>query len=281
MDQSFFLFNNQLLAAGTPVLGPNSRCVRYGEALFETMRVAEGKIALESFHFERLFQSMKLLGWHLPTLWGSSLLQEAVLKICRKNKLQNARVRLQVFAGEGGVFEGIDAHPQWLIECWPLEPPHWVLNENGLDIGVFPLGRKAVDAFSSIKSSNYLLYLQAGRYARQEKLNEALLLNQFGRICDATISNIWWIRGDEIATPPLSEGGIGGTMRRFLLEKLPRHGFSVREKPLCPEELLDADAVFLSNAIRGIRWVKQFGERRYEPGMVSVIQQKLPRLLHQ
>lgn len=280
MDQSFFLFNNQLLAAGTPILGPRSRCVRYGEGLFETMRVVEGKIALENFHFERLFQSMKLLGWHIPALLSPSLLQEAVLKICRKNKLQNARVRLQVFAGEGGAFEGTDAHPQWLIECWPLESPHWVLNENGLDIGIFTLGRKAVDAFSAIKSSNYLLYLQAARYARQEKLNEVLVLNQFGRICDATISNIWCMKGEKATTPPLTEGGIAGTMRRLLLERLPHCGIAVSEKALSPEELLDADAVFLSNAIRGIRWVKRLEDRVFEPGMISKIQQELPRLLN-
>ena len=91
-------------------------------------------------------------------------------------------------------------------------------NENGLIIDIFPDARKSVDIFSNLKSANYLPYVMAAIWAKENKLNDALILNQHDRICDSTIANVFWVKDNKIFTPPLNEGCVAGVMRRKILE---------------------------------------------------------------
>jgi branched-chain amino acid aminotransferase len=85
-----------------------------------------------------------------------------------------------------------------------------------------------------------------------------LVLNQHERICDATIANIFWVKDEKIFTPSLGEGCVAGVMRKKILElPTPNSGFLVQESVLTEDILLQADEVFLTNAVTGIRWVKE------------------------
>ena len=151
----------------------------------------------------------------------------------------------------------------YLIESWPLDSQTDKLNENGLVIGIYPDARKSCDVFSNLKSPNYLPYVMAAQFAKENKLNDCLILNVHDRICDATIANVFWIKEKVIYTPPLSEGCVAGVMRRYLLEKFNDSKFTFQGKALDIDILLDADEIFLSNAVNGIRWVGQFRDRSY------------------
>ncbi len=152
--------------------------------------------------------------------------------------------------------------PQLLIQCWPL-PEHLLqLNENGLHIGIYSGARKTCDAFANLKSNNYLPYLLSAQFAKQHQLNDAVLLNVFDRICDASIANIAWIKNGTIFTPPLSEGCVAGVMRRYLLEQCENiTGIKFLEQTGTANDLEQADELFLTNAISGIRRVAQCGEK--------------------
>ncbi|HPH21135.1 MAG TPA: aminotransferase class IV, partial [Haliscomenobacter sp.] len=56
---------------------------------------------------------------------------------------------------------------------------------------------------------------------------------------------------------------IDGVFRKFLLREAPKAGWDIQEKPIRPADLRQSDEVFLSNAVKGIRWVKLFGDRNY------------------
>ena len=135
-----------------------------------------------------------------------------------------------------------------------------VLNENGLVIDIFPDARKSNDAFSNLKSANYLPYVMAAIWAKENKLNDALILNQHERICDATIANIFWVKDEKIFTPPLIEGCVAGVMRKKILEL----ALNITEMNLTESNLINVDEVFLTNTITGIRWVKQFRDKVYD-----------------
>jgi len=137
------------------------------------------------------------------------------------------------------------------------------LNENGLDLGVFKEGRKSCDAFASLKSNNYLLYILAANYARSQKWNECLVLNQHERIADATLANLFFIRDEKIFTPASGEGGVVGVMRNYLLNQFRASGLAVEEGLYTIRDIEEADEVFLTNAIHGIKWVKSFGNSNY------------------
>jgi branched-chain amino acid aminotransferase len=241
----------------------DNRGYRYGDGLFETMKLVAGKITLEPFHFERLFTGMQVLKYLVPKLLTPEKLRQEILELCGKNGCSTlARVRLSVSRGNGGLYDD-DKKLQYLIECWPLNDAVNHLNENGLVIDIFPDARKGNDIFSNLKSANFLPYAMAAQYAKTNKLNDCLVLNMAGNLADTTIANIFVIKEDIIHTPALNEGCVNGVMRRYLLERLRTTGYAVQEGHLTPESLEMADEVFLTNAINGIRWVKHFRNKTY------------------
>ena len=267
----FICLNGKILRAEDPVLLASNRGYRYGDALFETMKVASKNILLETYHFERLFAGLRLLQFEMPKLLTREKLRKEVLLLAEKNHCGNlARIRLSVFRGNGGVYDE-ERTPQYLIECWPLNESLNRLNENGLVIDVFPAARKSCDSFSHLKSANYLPYTMAAIYAKANKLNDCLVLNTDGNIADATIANVFLIKEGVVITPGPDQGCVNGVMRRHLLEKMKDAGYSIQENPVSVSTLEEADEVFLTNAISGIRWVKQFRDNVYSNNLTVEI----------
>ena len=244
-----------------PALLVSNRGYRYGDGLFETIKIIEGKIVLATLHFERLFNSLQLLKFKTPELFTVEKLQHEILNLAKKNKCEQlARVRLSVFRGHGGLYDNDrDKEPQYIIECGPLNESVNILNENGFVIDVYPIARKSCDIFSSLKTANFLPYTMAALYAKENKLNDCLVLNTAGNIADATIANIFLIKNGIITTPALSEGCVNGVIRKMILNS----GLLIKECVVTLEDILQADEVFLTNAINGIRWVKQFRNKTY------------------
>jgi len=257
--------NGKIIPGNEPVLMIDNKNYRYGDGLFETMKVAAKKIALGGFHFERFFSSLEIMGFNKPEWLTIQRLQDEIGLLCEKNRCEAlARVRLTVFRGNGSVFESYDDF-QYTIECWPLDESVNHFNEAGLMIDIFPDARKTCDKFSNIKSANYLPYVMAARYAKEQQLNECLVLNIYERIADATIANIFLIKDETLITPSLAEGCVNGVMRRYIIEKIRTTtlGWKMIERGISVSDLQQADEVFLTNSISGMRWVKGFRDKIY------------------
>lgn len=251
------------MSADQPVLMADNRGYRYGDGLFETMKMENGRLRLVSFHIDRLWSGMQLLKLEIPKLFTPERLHAEIIQLCRKNRCYElGRVRLSVFRGNGSLYDG-DKALQYLIEAWPLNESENRLNENGLVIGIFPDARKSCDLFSPLKSANYLPYTMAAQYAKEQQLNDCLVLNQYGNIADSTIANIFILKGEEWLTPSLSEGCVNGVMRRHLLLQMQEKGYQIKEAIIRTSDLEDAREIFLSNAIYGLKWVRQFGDRQF------------------
>ena len=262
--KSFINYNGRMLDEQEPVIKASDRSYRYGDGVFETIKVWKSKILLAELHFERLMFSLQTLKINRPKLVTPERLKNEILELCGRNKCEDAaRVRLSISRGAGGLYDS-DDNFQYLIECSTLTGTSSKLNENGVIIDIFPHARKSIDIFSNLKSSNYLPYTMAALYAKEKNLNDCLLLNMHDRICDATIANVFWVKDKTVFTPPLSEGCVAGVMRRYLIEKLATVGQSLKEEELGIRNLENADEVFFTNAIYGIRWVKQFRENIYD-----------------
>ena len=261
--KKYFNYNGRFFADDEPVLSKADRSYRYGDGLFETMKLINGYILLEDHHFERLFSGLGVLKFHIPVLFTKQKIEKEIKELSKKNECErSARIRLSISRGNGGLYD-FDNKFSYLIECWPLEQKGF--NENGLTIGIFPDARKSIDVFSNLKSANYLAYVMAAIWAKENKLNDALILNQHDRICDSTIANIFWVKDNNIFTPPLNEGCVAGVMRKKILELGSGNSdYLVQECVLTQEILLQADEVFLTNAIAGIRWVKECRNKVYK-----------------
>ncbi len=262
-DEMYVCFNGKIMPADEPVFLASNRGYRYGDGLFETMKLANAILLLEQLHFERLFAGLELLKFEIPKLFVKEKLISEVFNLAKKNNcIESARVRLSVFRGNGGLYDE-EKLLQYLIECWPLNKSVNRLNENGFIIDVFPDAKKSTDIFSGLKSSNFLPYTMAAQYAKENKLNDCLVLNTAGNIADATIANVFLIKGGTINTPAANQGCVLGVMRGYLLEKMRAAGYDIKETNIAISDIDNADEIFLSNAVNGIRWVKRFRDKVY------------------
>jgi branched-subunit amino acid aminotransferase/4-amino-4-deoxychorismate lyase len=268
------IYKGNYLDAGATIVTAENRGLRYGDGCFETMKVINGKIALKELHFERLFSSIDILGFDLPKNFNAAEIEEQVISLSKKNgHATYGRVRLNVFRGNGGLYDPENHFPNYIIETWDIEKSIGDINENGLVIDIYRDARKAADNFSHIKSNSFLPYVMAANWAKKNQLNDALLLNSFSRLADSTIANIFLVSDGVIKTPAISEGCIAGVMRKYLVKCCRNEGIPVEETGITPGELQNASEVFLTNAIRGIRWVKQIGDSGYRSQIAQVLYQ--------
>ncbi|MBN8835140.1 MAG: hypothetical protein ABS68_14105 [Niastella sp. SCN 39-18] len=261
---NYYNFNGKLFPEQEPALGPNSRAVRYGDGLFETIKYRNGQLLLQEEHFDRLWQGMRLLKFDIPAQFTPQLLKNEIERTVQKNKHTSARIRMAIVRGEGGMFDPKNHLPNYIIQSWQLPQKIELLNSNGLVLSIYRDGWKSCDSFCNVKHNNYLCYCMAALYAKEQFSNDALLLNNYGRICDSSIANVYMIKDEKIFTPSLSEGCIAGVMRNFLIQHLPVLGYPVEETQITEQMLYSADEVFLSNSIFNIRWIAHVGSYDYK-----------------
>jgi branched-chain amino acid aminotransferase len=272
MQSQYVNINGKLVPQSSAGLPVDNKAFRYGAGLFETMLVLQGHIELLSYHSERLFSGARQLGFNLPTHANEAWMAEEILRTVHKNKLEKlCRVRLQLYPGTGGVFENLDAQSEYVIECFPLEEDVIKLNNNGLVIGIASGVQKSADSLAHLKSTSALIYADAARQAKVSQWNDALILNTSGNIVESTIANIFWVKNEVIYTPLLSEGCIAGVMRRRIMVDLQSFGFFIEETKLTETVLLSADEVFLTNAIRRLKWVGTCNGQRYSNHIIKKV----------
>jgi len=266
----FLFYNGKTVRSDKLFISPNNRSFRYGDGFFETIKWANGKILLEQLHIERLFHTLATLQFVPPTYFNASYIIDAINVLILKNQHHLlARVRITIFRGEGGIYDQQSHFPNLIIQTWDLNPSNNHLNENGLDIDIFKLAVKSADHYSSLKTNNYLPYVMGALWAKENHLNDAVLLNAEGNIADATIANIFIVSNGIIKTPALSEGPVAGVMRRFLINQLKKNDYEVEEGVVSIKEMQNANEIWLTNAIYGIRWVKLFGSINYTNTLAS------------
>ncbi len=262
-------FNGKIVPSGTALVSSDNRGLRYGDGLFETIKFCKNKLVMMNEHMARLWKGMHEMKMKIP-----EKIEEVTIALLKKNNYKYARVRISVTRGDGGLYDS-DNNFQYIIECWPLTTDYKTLNENGLELCVYKEALKICDNFSNLKHNNFLPYFMGALFAQQNKCNDALILNQHHRICDSSNANIFIIVNDTVITPPLNEGCIAGTIRKLLIQLLPELNYNIIQEPISQEMILNADEVFLTNAIYNMRWVSTIGEKKYKHSTTKNIFEKI------
>lgn len=280
-NTKYLNYNGKILKSDKLIISPDNRSFRYGDGFFETMKMLNGKIILSHLHFERLFSSLDLMKFTPQKFFTKENLEQQIIELAEKNNhSQLARIRLTIFRSDGGLYDDINNKPNYLIQTWAMNETNNQLNENGLTIDIFPDAKKACDNFSNIKSNNYLPYIMAALWAKQNKLNDALVLNAHNRIADATIANIFIVQDGIIKTPALAEGCVSGVTRKYLLQCIRKEGIPVEETSITKEDIFNASEIFLTNAGYGIRWVKACGKNNYQLQLAAYLHRQFIQPLY-
>lgn len=263
MQKEIVLLNGKLLDAAT-CISANNRSFRYGDGFFETLLIKNQAIRFWDLHKKRIENSLQTLCFDTPKFFSANKLETDILDLYAKQKLTGeARVRINFFRSDGGLFDAKDNYVNYLIQIWDLPNYSETLNENGWDVTIYTKAYKSCDVLSNIKSNNYLHYALAAQYAKQHKFNDALVLNNKNNIADSCIANLFAVINGNIVTPSLQEGCVAGVVRSFLINELKKQNSTVRETSISIQDLTQASEVFLTNAIRGVVWVKRIDDTTY------------------
>ena len=266
------IFNGRLVIHDQPLLYIDNRSFRYGDGLFESMQYHNGRIWWLSHHLERLYSGMQFLSYQN----GASLDPDRLYSDIRLlEPPAHARIRLQVFRDGGGKYPPETNAYQYLLEAEPLgwdQYPEW---ETGLIVGLYKEVPVRNFPLSRFKSAYALPYVLAAQSASQCGLDDVILFNAEGFPVEASASNLFIWEKERLFTPPEVAGCLPGILRQQLMNTAGDLGIEVLEEAISLERMLEADSLWLTNSISGIRWVGKLKGKEYLPGPLRTFVHKL------
>lgn len=276
MSVEYINFNGSILPADQLIFKANNRGFRYGDGLFESMRYIKGKLKFPEMHIDRIQKGMKLLRFDNCSLIDAWFLREKVEELVRRNRIgADARIRLTVFRDSEGLYSPVSNKFGYVLEIQKLDESEYVLNKKGLIIDVYDEIPKPVNALSNLKTCNAMIYVLAGIYKNQNALDEVLILNHHGFLCESMSSNVFVVYDRKLYTPALNEGCISGVMRQVVMRLAKENDIELVEAQINPDILNEADEVFLTNAAKGIQWVMGYNNKRYFNEVSRFLSEKL------
>ncbi len=249
------------------------RAFLVGEGLFETLRSYQAHVVFLDEHIRRIFTGAHQLGMKIPT--SQARLKFLIYELLHLNRLSNSVVRIYL-TPEGPVIGDLDSSPvriNLLISTRPIHPTPEIYYQEGA-FCVFSQGLfSEKGSITQLKSTNYLVRALARRQAHQRNALEGILLNTEGRVAEGSGSNVFMVKKGCLYTPPLSEGVLEGVTRLQVIKLAEKEGIPFEEKILIPDDLYQADEVFLTSTLKEILPVSRLEEKNIgskTPGPVTL-----------
>ncbi|MFM7566577.1 MAG: aminotransferase class IV [Flavobacteriales bacterium] len=262
--------NGELMLADTPHLLSSSRAFSFGDGVFETIRIKQGKIVHFKGHYERLMKGAEAIKMKVDSSLTQEFFQSQIEALIAKNRvLEGGRCKLSLDRANGGTYKPLHNYAQFFIEVNSIDHDDFALNERGLEIDIYKEMVLTKNPLSPYKTKNALFKVMASLHAESLRVDDLLLQNEKGNLIESTNSNLFIVSNGVLYTPGMGEGCIAGTMRMHLINLAVTHGIRVYECPILPQNLLSADEVLLTNSIQGIRWVSQYKSKTYGKGTAT------------
>jgi len=221
----------------------------YGDGVFETLRVYNGTAFRSQTHWDRLRRSASLIRLDIPFTEREYI--DRLERIISANGLIEAVARVTVSRGVGPRRFTIkyEQSPTVLLSARPFDGYPEELYRDGAKIVIAATRRTNPDAVDpAAKSANYLNSVLARADAEDAGAFEAVMLNAEGFLTEGSTTNLFIVRGDELLTPSLECGVLPGITRATVLEIAPQLGIKTTEAMLRPEDMLQADELFITNS---------------------------------
>ena len=240
--------NGEFVPEERAVVSVFDRSFRYGDGLFETLLAVNGKLFRWEQHWARLHNSADFFKLTIPCSAAEML--AAAQELLRRNTLADAMLRIQISRGSGprGYAPTGNESPVIVMTAHPAPSR----TAHAWKLTVCPLRVAATDQILGHKTGNRLPQILAAMHARENGADEALLVNTLDHVCEGSTSNVFWIRGGVIGTPPLLPNVLPGVTRAVVFEAARALGVRCEEQPLRVEELVECEGVFLTLTSRGV-----------------------------
>ncbi len=238
----------------------------YAEGLFETFLAIDDRVIFLDEHLDRLFKGADVIDLELPV--SRATLTEWMINTVKAHPDRITKLRLTITSGEAARWVGVPGKPQVILSAsphvMPTEPFRLLVSDYRID---------QTSVFRRIKTISYAIHAAALKRAKQLQFDDALMLNGNDEIAEITSANIFWVKDDNVFTPPISAGCLEGVTRKITLDVAKGLDINITERDENLAGLLDADEIFISSSLKLIVGVSCIadGANRYEfvPGAIT------------
>jgi len=256
--------NGVILPNDAPTIHPGNRGHLYGDGVFESIRIMSGKPLNLENHIKRMLDGAKVIKMRTPSYYTTDFFRDKINELVQKSGIEEGgRCRLSLDRVTGGAYLPDSNECTFYIEVYPYEVNHFELNAKGLEVDIYQDIKLQKCFLSNYKTKAGLTYVMAALSAKEKGLDDVFLSNDRGNILETSSCNVFVVSNGVLYTPGLDEGCLAGTMRMQVINLAISHGIKVYECAILPQNLLAADEIFVTNAIRGINWIGGYRTKRF------------------
>jgi len=265
--------NGELLFEQNFKLSTENRGFKYGDAIFETIKVSNNRIIFWEDHYFRLMASMRMLRMKIPMEFTLEFFQKEILKtVTAQDNAVSYRVRLNIYRKDGGLYTPKTNEIDYLIDV----KKNIYITKEVYKVDIFKDFYSYSGLLSTIKTNNRMVNTLASIYAKENDLDNCVLINEKKGAVEVANGNIFILKGNTIKTPALTEGCIKGIIRKKVIEIITKNPeYNLEETNISPFEIQKADEVFITNAIMGVQPVTNYKKKQFKADFSSKIAKSL------
>ena len=273
-------FNGDLIPTSNNLLF-NNRAFLYGDGVFETLKIVNNKILFFEDHYFRLMSSMRIVRMEIPMNFTIEFLEQQIFDTAKANNCSNsARIRFTVYRNSGGYYLPETNEISYLIDAKPIQDAQYSISNNKYEVDLYKDFFVTKQLLSSIKSTNKLINITGSIFAKENDLDNCLLMNDAKNVIEALQGNIFMVVGNKIITPPVSEGCLNGVMRKQIIELSKKiENLETIEAIISPFDLQKADELFITNVMKGIQPITQYRKKSFETKLSYLLLDRLNDLI--
>lgn len=255
-----------VLVDGEPrsTVAATDRGLAFGDGVFRTLRVRAGSPLNWDRHVERLREDCRALALAMP---DATTLREEVARVAPGDAV--AKIIVTRGSGGRGYAPAADARPTRVVAAFPLPEGLEARARDGVRVRRCALALSEQPRIAGAKTLNRLENVLARAEWDDPSIAEGLLADRDGRLVEGTMSNVFLVRGDRVATPALTRCGVAGAQRARVLALLEAEGVACEVRDIAFDELSNADEVFLTNSLIGAWPVIAMDARHWPAGAIT------------
>jgi branched-chain amino acid aminotransferase len=252
----YLLHNGQILDTSNRTLAAGQVGLLSGWGVFTTIKVVDGVLFAWERHWARMMRDARLMNVPMPP--DPDAVHRDLLRLVEHNECPNATMRVVVVRNNGGMWQGPSTGRDHDVIALTAALKNW---GRSVKLDFVPHARHAASPFSGTKILSWSMNLTWIEAAQSRGFDEVVLLNERGEVAECTSANIFAAFGNEVRTPPISAGCLPGITREVLVSEVHVEGIRIVEQTLMPQDLMDADEVFITSTTRDLLAVSHLGDR--------------------
>lgn len=249
----------------------------FGDSIFETIKVLDGKVLFLEDHYFRLMASLRIVRMEIPMHFTMEYFESQILDLVKVQAIESsARVRFSVFRKAGGFYLPETNDIEFVAVAEPLENAMYFFDNQPYEVELFKDFYITAQLLSTLKSNNRLVQITGSIFAEENGYQNCLVMNEVKNIAEALQGNLFMLTGNKLITPPLSDGCLNGIMRKQILAIARKmENLEVAEESISPFDLQKADELFITNVIKGIQPITKYRKKEYKTDLASELVKKL------